>query len=313
MYDKKILRAYGSKSFVVSIGNVTTGGVGKTPLTCEVANYFLSLNKKVAILSRGYGAKISNKLPNLISDGSGSLFPASVVGDEPVWLSNNCKGAYVVTCSSRIKAEKFIQEKYSPDVIILDDGFQHRKMKRDLDIVLIDSKNKFGNKFLLPAGPLREDISSIKRAKKIVVVNKDIETKKALQYCDHLKNKFKKDTYLCNLAPDYVYDIVTGSVLPTGKKIMAFSAIGQSAGFYNFLKQDYRLIAVLDFEDHHMYDKNDISKIIGYAQEEGIDCVVTTEKDAVKIVDIIKDVEMPIKFYALKLKAYVDVKDVCGE
>ena len=312
MYDKKLLPAYSSKSFVISVGNVTTGGVGKTPFTLEVAKYYLSLNKKVAILSRGYGGKLPNKKPNLISDGSGALFPASVAGDEPVWLSENCKGAYVVTCASRIKAEKFIKEKYNPDVIILDDGFQHRKMKRDLDIVLIDAKNKFGNGHLLPAGPLRENYRNINRAHKIVVVNKNSDIKDALKYCDHLKKNLKKDIYLCKLVPDYAYNIFTSEHLQKEKRIMAFSAIGQPESFYNFLKQDYKLVAVMEFEDHHGYDKEDIAKIINFAQEENIDSIVTTEKDAVKLIDMIKDVELPVNFYALKLKAFVDIKDVCG-
>lgn len=312
MYDKKLLPSYTSKSFVVSIGNITTGGVGKTPLTLEVAKYFLSLNKKVAILSRGYGAKLQNKEPNLVSDGSGALFTASMAGDEPVWLGDNCKGAYVVTCSSRIKAEKFIKEKFNPDIIILDDGFQHRKMNRDLDIVLVDAKNKFGNNYILPAGPLREDLNNIKRADKLVVVNKDIDSKEALKYCDYLKKRFKKDTYLCKIVPDYAYNILTGEVLDKDTRIMAFSAIGQPAGFYEFLKNDYKLIAVLEFEDHHTYEPEDISKIIHFAQEENIDCIVTTEKDAVKIIDVIKDVELPVSFYALKLKAYIDIKEICG-
>ena len=199
-----------------------------------------------------------------------------------------------------------------PDVIILDDGFQHRKMKRDLDIVLVDAKNKFGNGCVLPAGPLREKISNIKRADKIVVVNKSNEIQNALKYCDHLKSKLKKDIYMCKLIPDYAYEVFTGEQLRKNSRIMAFSAIGQPDSFYDFLKPDYKLIAVLDFEDHHGYDKEDIIKIINFAQEEGIDSIVTTEKDAVKLVDIIKDVDMPVKFYALKLKAYVDVKDVCG-
>ena len=312
LYDKKLLPAYNSKSFVISIGNITTGGVGKTPFTLEVAKYYLSLNKRVAILSRGYGAKLSNKEPNIISDGSGSMFSASIAGDEPVWLANNCKGAIVVTCASRIKAEKFIKDKYNPDIIILDDGFQHRKMKRDLDIVLIDAKNKFGNKQVLPAGPLREKLSNIKRADKIVVVNKSAEANNALKYCDHLKEKIKKDIYMCKLIPENAYEVFTGEQLRPNTRIMAFSAIGQPESFYEFLKIDYKLIAVLDFEDHHGYDKEDIIKIINFAQEEGIDSIVTTEKDAVKLVDIIKDVEMPVKFYALKLKAFVDIKDVCG-
>lgn len=313
MYDKKLFPAYNSKSFVISIGNITTGGVGKTPFTLEVANYFLSLNKKVAILSRGYGAKISNKEPNLISDGSGALFPANVAGDEPVWLSNNCKGAYVVTCRSRVKAEKFIKEKYNPDIIILDDGFQHRKMKRDLDLLLVDAKNKFGNGYMLPAGPLRESLANIQRCSKVVVVNKNFDSKNALKYCDYLKTKVKKDIYLCQIVPDYAYNILTNEPLSKESKIMAFSAIGQPESFYEFLKKDYRLIAVLEFEDHHNYVMDDISKIIHFAQEENIDSVVTTEKDAVKIAEIIKGVELPVKFYALKLKAFIDIKEICGK
>lgn len=312
LYDKKIIRAYGSKSFVISIGNITTGGVGKTPFTLEAAKYFLSLNKKVAIISRGYGAKLSNNEPNLISDGSGAMFKASIAGDEPVWLSDNCKGAYVVTCKSRIKAEKFLNEKYQPDVIILDDAFQHRKMKRDLDIVLVDAKNKFGNANVLPAGPLRENLSSMQRADKVVVVNKSFESEKALKFCDYIKDRFKKDTYLCKIVPDCLYNIFTGEQLMSGAKIMAFSAIGQPSGFYEFLKQDYKLIAVLEFEDHHIYDKSDVSKIIEFAQEENVEYIVTTEKDAVKLIDIIEDLEMPVKFFALKLKAYVDIKEVLG-
>ena len=312
MYDKKLLRAYGSKSYVVAIGNITTGGVGKTPFTLEAAKHFLSLNKKVAIISRGYGSKLSNNEPTLISDGSGALFKASIAGDEPVWLAENCKGAYVVTCKSRIKAEKFLQEKYQPDVIILDDAFQHRKMKRDLDIVLVDAKNKFGNACVLPAGPLRESLQSMNRAHKVVVVNKSFEDEKALKFCDYLKERYKKDTYLCKIIPDCAYNITTGEILPQNSKVMAFSAIGQPVGFYDFLKKDYNLLAVLEFEDHHMYDKMDVAKIIEYAQEENIEHIVTTEKDAVKIIDIIKDVDMPVKFYALKLKAYMDTKEVLG-
>lgn len=312
MYSKGLLPSYSSKSFVISVGNITTGGVGKTPFTLCVAKYYLSLNKKVAILSRGYGSKLNTDEPNLISDGSGALFPADLAGDEPTWLADNCKGAYVVTCKSRVKAEKYIKEKYNPDIIILDDGFQHRKMKRDLDIVLVDSKNKFGNEFILPAGPLRESLSNISRANKIVVVNKDTEDAKALKYCDYLKKRFNKQIFLCKLIPECAYNILNNKELEKGTRILAFSAIGQPQSFYNFLKDDYNLKAILEFEDHHCYNREDISKIIHYAQEENINSVVTTEKDAVKIKQIIKDVELPIKIYALKLQAFVDIKDVCG-
>ena len=312
LYDNGVLPSHRSGAFVLSIGNITTGGVGKTPFTLEAAQYYLGLNKKVAILSRGYGAQLDNKEPNLISDGSGPKYSAAECGDEPAWLASYAKGAYVVTCRSRVKAEKFIRKTYNPNFIILDDGFQHRRMKRDLDIVLIDAKNKFGNGYVLPAGPLREDLSCIKRADKVVVVNKGYDSKNALKYCDYLKKRFKKETYLCKLVPDYVYNILTGESLPKDSRVMAFSAIGQPESFYDFLKKDYKLVAILDFADHHTYDREDVSKIIHYAQEENIDCIVTTEKDAIKIVDVIRDVELPVKFYALKLKAYIDIKKVCG-
>lgn len=313
LYDIKLLPSYSSKSFVLSVGNMTTGGVGKTPFVLEIAKHYLSLNKKVAIILRGYGAELNNKHPNLISDGSGAIFSGSIAGDEPVWLANNAKGAIVVTCGNRVKAEKFLKEKYNPDIIILDDGFQHRKMKRDLDIVLIDAKNKFGNKNLLPAGPLREDVqNAMRRIDKLVVVNKSQDSKNALKYCDYLKSRYKKATFLCKIIPDFAYNIISGNRLEKGTKIMAFSAIGQPDSFYEFLKVDYKLIAVLDFEDHHTYEREDISKIIHFAQEENIEAIVTTEKDAVKLVDMIKDIELPVKFYALKLKAFVDIKDVCG-
>lgn len=313
LYDKNILRGYSSKSFVISIGNITTGGVGKTPFTLEVARYFLSLNKKVAILSRGYGGKLNNREPNLISDGTGALFPANLAGDEPVWLANNCKGAYVVTCSSRIKAERFIREKYNPDIIILDDGFQHRKMKRDLDFVLVDSKNKFGNRCTLPAGPLRESLTNMARADKIVLVNKDVNDTNALKYCDYLAKRFEKPIYLCKLVPDYAYNIKNElEHIDKGEKILAFSAIGQPQSFYDFLKNDYMLKGILEFEDHHSYDRDDISKIIQIAQAENIKSLITTEKDAVKVLELIKDLECPINIYALKLKAVVDIKEACG-
>lgn len=312
LYDCKILHSYNSKSFVISIGNITTGGVGKTPLTCEIAKHYLSLNKKVAIISRGYGAKLNTKKPIIISDGSGSDFSGNIAGDEPVWLAENCKGAVVVICRSRIRAEKYIKEHFAPDVIILDDGFQHRKMKRDLDLLLVDAKNKFGNELVLPAGPLRESLVNLSRADKIIVVNKSSAEDEALKYCDILSSKLAKKIFLCKIIPDYIYNIVSGEHLEPKTNIMAFSAIGQPESFYSFLKDDYHLKAVLEFEDHHNYDIDDISKIIHYAQEQNIDSVVTTEKDAVKIAAIIKDVEIPIKIYALKLKAFLDIKEICG-
>ena len=186
-------------------------------------------------------------------------------------------------------------------------------MKRDLDFVLVDSKNKFGNRCTLPAGPLRESLSNMTRADKIVLVNKDTDDKNALKYCDYLAKRFDKPIYLCKLVPDCAYNIKKDyEYLEKGEKILAFSAIGQPESFYNFLKNDYMLKGVLEFEDHHSYDRDDIRKIIQIAQTENVKSIITTEKDAVKILEIIKDIEIPINIYALRLKAVVDIKEACG-
>src|SRR5574344_2128377 len=169
LYDKGIIKPKKVNAFVISVGNLTTGGVGKTPTVSEIANYLTKKGERVAIISRGYGAKLSNENINVISNGAGfgwivenekngeqKRFSADIAGDEPVWLAENSKGTCVLTCRDRYKASKYAIEKFKVTKIILDDGFQHRKLHRDLDIVLVDSEMGFGNELPLPAGPLRE-------------------------------------------------------------------------------------------------------------------------------------------------------------
>lgn len=313
LYDKKIIKSYKSEAYTISIGNITTGGVGKTPVTAEIANYFTAKNKRVAILSRGYGASLQNKKPNIISNGDEVFYDASLAGDEPVWLAQNCYKTAVVTCASRIKAAKLAVDSLNAETLILDDGFQHRKMQRDLNILLIDNKNKFGNAHLLPAGPLREPISNIDRADKIVLVNKSYDDEDAICYCSALEKMFNKKVYLCKLVPDGAYNIVTDEKLRKGEEIVAFCAIGQPKGFYDFLKKDYDLAVTVDFEDHHSYDESNLRELLEIASREGIGNLVTTEKDAVKIKDLLLKYKPDLNIYALKLKAYFDAEEVCND
>ena len=172
LYDIKLLKEPKVGAYVICVGNLTTGGVGKTPIVTTLANE-LSKSKKVAIISRGYGAKISNKNPTVIKDSYGLKFENGLLcGDEPFQtakkVSNN---VVVITCSNRKKAAEFAIVKYGIDTIILDDGFSNRKIKKDKTIIVIDSKMRFGNNHLLPCGPLREPISEIKRANEIIIVD----------------------------------------------------------------------------------------------------------------------------------------------
>ena len=166
LYDNKILKPKKVDAFVISVGNFTTGGVGKTPVVAEIAKYFTKKGERVAIISRGYGGKLNNKKVNVISDGINLYYKADMAGDEPYWLAVNLNMCAVLTCSNRYKACLHAIDKLGVTKIILDDGFQHRKLHRDLNIVLVDSEKMFGNENLLPAGPLREGLEAFKRIDK---------------------------------------------------------------------------------------------------------------------------------------------------
>lgn len=302
-YDKNILKPKKVNARVISVGNLTTGGVGKTPVVAQIAKYFVEKGEKVAIVSRGYGGKLSNKNINVISDGENIFYDADMAGDEPFWLGGNVKGAYILTCKNRYKAAKYVIEKFGISKIILDDGFQHRKLHRDLDIVLVDSEMGFGNENLLPAGPLREGFEAFDRIDKLVVVSKNIDHSRAEKYARIMSKRLKKETVVCYTEPDYIYNIFTPEEkLSNGEKILAFSAIGQPQQFYKFLK-DYDVIKTVDFDDHHNYTQADVEKLGGL----GIKNLVTTEKDSTKLRDLdFKD----LKVFALKLKTKLDVESL---
>ena len=296
LYDNKILKPKKVNAYVISVGNMTTGGVGKTPVVSEIAKYLVNLGQRVAIVSRGYGGKLDNSKINMISDGTSVYFDAVQAGDEPYWLAENTQGAYVFTCRNRYLAAKMAVEKFGIQVIILDDGFQHRKLPRDLDIVLMDSVKGFGNEHLLPAGPLREGPEALERIDKLVVVSKSVKHETAERVAKIMQKRLNIPTSVCYTEPDYVYNIKTGQRLMEGLAVTAMCAIGQPQQFYDFLS-DYQVVKTVTFDDHHQYAPIDIVDISG--------SIITTEKDAVKLARFDRD-----NIYALKLKTVIDVENL---
>ena len=294
LYDKKIIKPKKVDAFVISVGNMTTGGVGKTPVVSEIAKYLIAQGRKVAIVSRGYGGHLSNRSINMISDGAMIYFDAVDAGDEPYWLAENTPGCYVFTCRNRYMASKHAVEKFGVEIIILDDGFQHRKLHRDLDVVLMDSVKGFGNECLLPAGPLREGPEALERIDKFVVVSKNTNHEVAQKVARIMQKRLKLNTSICYTEPDYVYDIKTGQRLMEGLAVTAMCAIGQPQQFYDFLK-DYQVVNTVTFDDHHQYSAGDIVDISG--------SIITTEKDAVKLARFDRG-----QIYALRLKTVLDVE-----
>lgn len=295
LYDKNIIKPKKVESFVVSVGNFTTGGVGKTPVVAEIARFYIEKGEKPAVVSRGYGGKLNNKIVHVISDGVNLYYNAKMAGDEPYWLAVNIDGCAVLTCSNRYKAAKYAVEKLGCTKIILDDGFQHRKLHRDLDIVLVDSEKMFGNENLLPAGPLREGMEGFKRLNKLVIVSKNKDHSRAEKLVKIMSKKQGVSTIVCKTEPDYVYNIISGEHLEKGAEITAISAIGQPEQFYKFLEGDYIIKDKISFDDHHQYSLSDIENIDGN--------IVTTEKDAVKLALLNKP-----NIYALKLKTAIDAE-----
>ena len=296
LYDKKFFKPKKVKAFVISVGNMTTGGVGKTPVVTEIAQYLVQHGHKTAIVSRGYGGKLNNKRVNMISDGGTIFFDASDAGDEPYWLAENNPGCYVFTCRSRYLAAQYAVEKFGVDTIILDDGFQHRKLHRDLDVVLMDSVKGFGNEMLLPAGPLREGAEALDRIDKLVIVSKSLKHDIAVKVARIMHKRLKIPTQICCSEPDYVYNIKTGQRLMDGMDVTAMCAIGQPQQFYDFLT-NFNVIKTVTFDDHHQYVPTDIIDISGN--------IITTEKDAVKLERFDRD-----NIYALRLKTAIDVEEL---
>jgi len=297
LYDLNILKPSKVNAFVISVGNFTTGGVGKTPVVAEIARYFIEKGERVAIVSRGYGGKLNNKNVNLISDGINLYYKADLAGDEPYWLAVNINMCAVLTCSNRYKACKYAIEKLGVTKIILDDGFQHRKLHRDIDLVLVDSEKGFGNGCLLPAGPLRESLKGFNRASKLVIISKNLNHDCAIDYARKMSENFNIEAQVCKIEPDYAYNIISGEHLEKNVEITALSAIGQPEQFYKFLENNYSIKEKITFDDHHQYVLSDINNIKGN--------IVTTEKDAVKLALLNKE-----NIYALKLKTEIDIDNL---
>ncbi len=316
LYDKGFIKSEKLPAFVISIGNLTTGGTGKTPVTAKIASCLTEeFKKKTAVISRGYGGKLAIKNSNIISDGNKIFFDAQAAGDEPFWIAENSKKTVVITGRNRFKSGKYAIEKFDSEVLILDDGFQHRKLQRDLNIVLIDCDKVFGNNFLLPAGPLREPVSQIKRADKVVIVNKVpyLEGMKAkIDFLQRMfRDKYDKQPVVCEFIAGEIYDIMTGQPVEPGKKVAAFSGIARPESFFCLLEaRQLNLVSKKVFADHYIYTRSDIEGIIQEARGLGADAIITTEKDSVKIRSYLEDIEIKIPVCALQLEANLDIKEL---
>ncbi len=313
LYEKNILKEVKTAAYVICIGNLTTGGVGKTPIVAAIANSLAksAQNEKIAIISRGYGAKLQNKTPNIIKDLNEIKFEnGNVCGDEPFQLAEKVsKNVVVITCKNRKSAIDEAVIKFGCKIVIFDDGFSNRKVKKDRSILVIDSKMRFGNGHLLPKGPLREPIKEIKRADEIFIVDKgDENIKEAINWA---KNSFKKKISLSKMTPKKIYNMHTKAqvLLMNDNKnpktnAVAFCAIGQPSQFFDFAQRFYNLEEKITFNDHYKYSKNDIKELIKKAKTKNINIFITTQKDEAKLRNLTEDIK-DFSFNVLELETSI--------
>jgi len=295
---------------VISIGNITTGGTGKTPAAIAIAEEAKKRGFYPIILTRGY--KGNAKGPVLVHRASCIMY-----GDEPVLMSERLKDVPVVKCADRYKGGLFAL--HSPDspihrftdspiLFILDDGFQHWRLFRDKNILLIDSENPFGNKRLLPAGILREPLGEIKRAD-IIALTKTDDIKQAL--IDKLIKEIKQ--YNQN-APIFLaahkplnFISPSGKVMPLewteGKNFFAFCGIGNPKSFRKTISTlKGKITGLKSYRDHHRYKQSDIEDILKEAKKSNADWIITTEKDLIRL----KGLKIPENLAALTIEFSID-------
>lgn len=304
LYRINILKEKKAKPYIICIGNLTTGGVGKTPIVIEIANYLQNMGKNVCILSRGYGGKIDNSKPILVKDEKILIDNANLVGDEVNLISKNVKCA-VVVCKNRLEGANFAYEKLKSEIVVMDDGFSNRKIKKDLNILLFDTKKLTGNGFCLPLGPLREPLSETKRADKILFIDKNNKKNEKL---DNFTSKLKIPYSVCKMENDKIYNIKTGEVLSESKDIIAFSGIGSPEQFYEKLN-NFNLKDTISFNDHVEYNQKTIDEIVEQAKKMNAKYILTTEKDMVKLLKF-KNIE---NIYVLKLKPKLNFDEILKE
>jgi tetraacyldisaccharide 4'-kinase len=286
LYDRGIFRSHQLGARTISIGNITTGGTGKTPLVGHVAELLAARGEKVCILTRGYGRKNGNSRV-LVSDGNKVFADAAAGGDEPVELARRLIGkAVVVADPNRAAAGRWAKEEFDITAFVLDDGFQHRKSSRDLDIVCIDATDPFGSRRMLPAGRLREQIRNLSRAHAAVIMRSGTENIESLRSELSLfipdKRIFEASRRVRRLTP------LDGAPAPVGNaRHLAFAGLGNPEAFSAWLSQQaFTVVGFRRFRDHHPYTQADIDALQEQARREGADALLTTAKDAVKLLGL---------------------------
>jgi tetraacyldisaccharide 4'-kinase len=291
----------------VSVGNLTIGGNGKTPFTLFLAARLRQCGLRVGIVSRGYGGQDSRN-PRLVSDGSRLMMTPREAGDEPVMMAKSFDGPLAVA-RRRIDAMKLLANQALADTVVLDDGFQHVRLRRDFDLVLINQSTGLGNGWLLPAGPLREPATAMQRADMVVLLESSGAADSSIEsFARDLMHG--KPVLRARLKPSSLIYSDHGNwheapLRLDRRRVVAVSGIANCAGFHATIRAlGANLLRTFDYPDHYDYRRSDWNNIVAAARL--AEMVVTTEKDLVKL-ERFSGLERPL--YALRLKVTMEARD----
>jgi 3-deoxy-D-manno-octulosonic-acid transferase len=277
---------------VVSVGNLTVGGTGKTPVVIALVEQMLARGLRVGVLSRGYRRR-SRETELLVSDGRTVLVGSAEAGDEPYLIATRCPRAVVAVGADRYRLGRWVLERHPIDCFVLDDGFQHLGLHRDADLLLVDASDPAGLQALVPAGRLREPLSAASRATALLMTRADVGNWRDLVETIEAATGRAVQPILSRFRAETVIDVATGEARKaetlTGRTVAAVSGIGNPASFATLLHRlGLRIGEQIVFADHHDYTATDLESVRERAGRSGADLVVTTEKDAGKIAPLLK-------------------------
>ena len=305
-YQRGLLSTSRLPKPVISIGNLTVGGTGKTPLVEWVCRA-LAADRKICVLSRGYGREKSKRRV-VVSDGASVLATEPEAGDEPLLLARNLVGvAAVISDANRFSAGLWAVENLGADVFVLDDGFQHLQLERDLNVLVIDATDPWGGGHLLPTGRLREPLSGMARADCIVITRAD--------RAPNLSSLKEEIAELTSGRPVFssIMNVrglksLAGEIVgqKLSEPIAAFCGIGNPESFFTQLRAEGLTVARTErFPDHHRYNQTDIDKIIKNGTSAGAKALITTAKDSVKLTGL----QIPMPCYVLDIDIQLNNDD----
>ncbi len=272
---------------VISVGNITLGGTGKTPFVILLAEMIRDKGYRTAVLSRGYKGKYDGPY-GVVSDGEKTLLDALQAGDEPYLLAQKLKGVPIVVGKKRWVSGRFVLDRFKPQVMILDDGFQHLALKRDLDILLLDSHHPFGNGKLFPRGELREPLTQMGRAD-VLILTKAEEDGIINNLRKRLMNSAKgvpifRVRYQPREVRVWGEENGKDSSILEGRKVLAFAGLARPSSFQKTLSGlGAEILKFEVFPDHHPYSPGDLERLSGEAIQAGAEAMITTEKDMARI------------------------------